>query len=339
MIFNNNKRGITLNLKTEKGKEVFTKLLKWADVLIENFSSGSLDRLGFGWERLKEINRGLVYSTIKGFGDFGPYALFKGYEMVAQAVGGAMATTGYADRPPAFVAPGVGDSGSGLHAAIGILAALRKRDLTGKGQVVEVSMQDAVVNLMRMRVTPALGLKSQIERNGHFMGRRRVPMVFPCAPGGPDDYVMIHPRGDMWDILWATIGRPDLLEDDRFSTYEGLEEHADEVEQAVSEWTLRHTKYEAMEILAEAGVLAGATLNPDDILQDRHLAEREMVVSVEDPVRGDYTMLGCPIKLSDEKTTVTKAPRYGEHNDEVFSTIVGCTEKEIQSMRESGVIT
>ncbi len=337
LIFNNNKRGIKLNLKTEKGQDVFRKLLKWADVLIENFSFGMLDRLGFGWETLHDINPRLVYATIKGFGTYGPYAQYKGFEMVAQAVGGAMATTGYADRPPIMVSPGVGDSGSGVHAAVGILAALRKRDRTGQGQMVEVAMQDAVVNLMRMRLTSTLGLDRPDVRNGH-KGSRGLPLVFPCKPGGPDDYVMIHPRGDMWELMLAVIGREDLIGDERFKDYDAITKHADEAEAIISEWTMQRTKFEAMEILAGAGVLAGATLNPHDILENEHLIAREMIVTVEDPVRGDYKMIGCPIKLSDERIRVTKAPRYGEHTEEILSTVVGCTPEEIAAMREEGVI-
>ena len=152
LIFNNNKRAITLDLKTEKGKEVFRGLVKWADVLLENFSKGMLNRLGLGWDVLQQINPRLVYATIKGFGEYGPQSDYKGFEFVAQAVGGAMATTGHPDRPPVSIAPGVGDSGSGLHAAIGILAALHKRERTDKGQKVEVSMQDSVLNLCRVKL-------------------------------------------------------------------------------------------------------------------------------------------------------------------------------------------
>ena len=336
LIFNNNKRAMTLNLKTDKGKELFKGLVKWADILIENFSLGMMDRLGFGWDALHEINPGLVYATIKGFGTYGPYAKYKGYEMVAQAVGGAMATTGFDDRPPVYLSPGVGDSGSGLHAAIGILAALRKRDLTGKGQMVEVAMQDSVVNLMRMRLTQTLGPDRPDVRTGH-MGFRGIPMVYPCAPGGPDDYVMIHPRGDMWDIMLAAIGRDDLIGDERYSE-ENQSEHADEVEALISDWTTKRTKWEAMKTLAEMGVLAGATINPHEILENEHLIERGMIVNVEDPVRGDYMMIGCPIKLSDQETKVTRAPRYGEHTDDVLTTLLGCTPDEIREMRDEGVI-
>ncbi len=337
LIFNNSKRGITLNLKTDKGKELFRRLVRWADVLVENYGPGMLDRLGLGYDTLKEINPGLVYASIKGFGTYGPYAHFKGFEMVAQAAGGAMATTGYPDLPPVLVSPGVGDSGSGLHMAIGILAALRKRDRTGKGQMVEVSMQDSVVNLLRMRVTSTLALDQPDVRTGNH-GMRKIPLVFPCAPGGPDDYVMIHPRGDMWDLLLAAIGREDLIGDERYATFEARAERAEEVEAIISGWTRQRTKYEAMKLLAEAGVLAGATLNPHELLEDEHLIAREMVVTVHDPVRGDYRMIGCPIKLSDERPRITPAPRLGQHNEEVLTTILGCTPEEVRELKAQGVI-
>ena len=337
LIFNSNKRGITLNLKTDRGKELFKGLLGWADVLVENYSLGMLDRLGLGWDVLREISPGLIYAPIKGFGTYGPYAEFKGWEMVAQAVGGAMATTGYPDRPPVYLSPGVGDSGSGLHAAVGILAALRKRDRTGRGQVVEVAMQDGVVNLMRMQITAALGRKDDSVRRGHRAGRG-MPLVYPCAPGGPDDYVLIFLRGDMWELLMVTIEREDLIGDERFQDSQARAENADEAAAIISEWTRQRTKYEAMEALAGAGVLAGATLNPYDILEDEHLAAREMVVTVEDPVRGDYQMIGCPIKLSDQKMEVTRAPRLGEHTEEVLTSILGCTPEEVLELREQGVV-
>ena len=336
LIFNNNKRAITLDLKTEKGKEVFRGLVKWADVLLENFSKGMLNRLGLGWDVLQQINPRLVYATIKGFGEYGPQSDYKGFEFVAQAVGGAMATTGHPDRPPVSIAPGVGDSGSGLHAAIGILAALHKRERTDKGQKVEVSMQDAVVNLMRMRLTPTLAGNVR-PRQGH-MGFRGIPMVFPTSPGGPDDYVMIHPRGDGWDIMLAAMDKAELIGDPRFDSEEERNKNAEEATQIITEWTLQHTKQEAMDILAGTGVLAGATYTPEELLEQPHLIEREMIVSVDDSVRGDYPMIGMPIKLSDDDTVVTRAPRYSEHTVEVLTTILGYTVAEVAKMRDQGVV-
>ena len=337
LIFNNNKRAMTLNLKTEKGKKAFRGMVGWADVLVENFSPGMLDRLGLGWDELRRINPRLIYATIKGFGNYGPYADYKGYEFVAQAVGGAMATTGYGDRPPIMVSPGVGDSGSGLHAAIGILAALHKRERDGKGQMVEVSMQDSVVNLMRMFLTRTLATGEKFERQGH-MGFRGIPMVFPCAPGGPDDYVMIHPRGDGWDIMLAAMDRADLIGDPRFDDEDERVKNADQATEIITEWTSARDKWEAMDALAGAGVLAGATISATEALENEHLIAREMIVDVEDPVRGDYRMIGIPIKLSDEANRVTRAPRYSEHTNEALKTILSMSGAEIAQMRAEGVI-
>ena len=337
LIFNNNKRAITLDLKTGAGKEMFIGLVKWADVLIENFSPGMLDRLGLGWDVLHGLNSRLVYATIKGFGTYGPYADYKGYEFVAQAVGGAMATTGFEDRPPVMVTPGVGDSGSGLHAAIGILAALHKRERTGVGQMVEVSMQDSVVNLMRMFLTRTLGHGIDHKRQGH-QGTRGLPMVFPCAPGGPNDYVMIHPRGDGWDLMLAAIDRADLIGDPRFDDEEERIHNSEAATEVITGWTSQRTKWEAMAALAGAGVLAGATIGAAEVLENEHLIAREMIVDVDDPVRGDYRMIGIPVKLSDENNRVTRAPRYSEHTDEVLEKVLGCSSAEIDDMRRQGVI-
>ena len=337
LIFNNNKRAVTLDLKTEHGKELFLRLAQWADVLVENFSPGMLDRLGMGWDVLHQQNPRLIYATIKGFGNYGPYAEYKGFEFVAQAVGGAMATTGYEDRPPVMVTPGVGDSGSGLHAAIGILAALHKRDRTGVGQMVEVSMQDSVVNLMRMFLTRTLGHGIDHKRQGH-KGTRGLPMVFPCTPGGPNDYVMIHPRGDGWDLMLAAMDRSDLIGDPRFDDEDTRVENSEEAARVITEWTSKRTKWEAMETLAGSGVLSGATIGAAEVLENKHLIAREMIVNVADSVRGDYKMVGIPIKLSDEANKVTKAPRYSEHTDEVLKTVLGCSFEDVDELRKQGVI-
>lgn len=195
----------------------------------------------------------------------------------------------------------------------------------------------AVVNLMRMQLTSALGLRRPEQRRGHRAGSG-LPLVYPCAPGGADDYIMIFPRGEMWDLLFAAIGREDLIGDARFADYDSVAEHADDVEAIISEWTRRHTKREAMRILAGGGVLAGATLNSYDLLADEHLAARDMIVTVKDDARGDYAMIGCPIKLSDDTLEVTRAPRYGEHTEEALTTILGCTPDEVRDLRRDGVI-
>ncbi len=336
-IFNNNKRAITLNLKTERGKQLFVKLVEWADVVLENFSKGVMERLGFGYERLKQINPAVIYATIKGFGTWGPYSDYKSYEIAAQATAGLMAVTGYPDGPPISVGVGAGDSGTGLHMAIGILAALRQRDATGEGQQVEVSMQDGVLNLMRISMIHPLGAGVWGGRPGD-KGWSGVPQVFRCAPGGPDDYVMIHIRGKMLELTLALIGREDLLADDRLTRFETQGQHAEEIQSIIEEWTMQRTKVEAFETLAAAGVWCGPVFTPLEVLENHHLEARDMLVTVKDEARGDYRMIGCPVKLQDSPVEVEAAPLYSEHTDEILTSLLGVSPDELPDLREKGVI-
>ena len=336
-IFNSNKRAVTLNLKTERGREIFASLVEWADVVLENFSKGVMERLGLGYERLREINPSVIYATIKGFGTWGPYSDYKSYEIAAQATAGLMAVTGYPDGPPMSVGVGAGDSGTGLHMAIGILAALRQRDSTGEGQKVEVSMQDGVLNLMRISMIHPLGTGEWPGRTG-TQGWSGVPQVFRCAPGGPDDYVMIHIRGPMLELIFSMIGREDLLQDERFATAESQGQYADEIRDVIEEWTMQRSKVEAFEALAPAGAWCGPVFTPLEVLENKHLESREMLVTVDDSARGDYRMIGCPIKLESSPVTVQAAPRYSEHTDDILTEMLGVSSAELPALREQGVI-
>ena len=198
-------------------------------------------------------------------------------------------------------------------------------------------MQDSVVNLMRMSLTRTLADGTVHTRPG-YMGFRGLPMIFPCAPGGPDDYVMIHPRGDAWDMMLAAIDRVDLIGDSRFDDEKERIKNVEEATAIITDWTSNRTKWEAMETLATSGILAGATIGATEVLENDHLIAREMIVNVEDSTRGDYRMIGIPVKLSEEANRVTKAPRYSEHTDEVLTTVLGCSEKEVAEMRSQGVI-
>ena len=218
LLFNANKRSLTLNLKTGRGKELFKELIGKSDVLVENFSPGALDRLGLGWEVLSKINPRLIYATIKGFGSYGPYSNYKSFEPIAQAMGGAMSITGFPENPPTFVVPAIGDSGTGMHMAIGILAALQQRHNSGRGQHVEVSMQDAVVNLIRVSLRDHQRFGEAMLRRGNQMGRGIPSTTYPCAPGGPNDYAFITAQQQMWPAFTAAIGRPELSDDPRFAT-------------------------------------------------------------------------------------------------------------------------
>ena len=230
LILNANKRSLTLNLKTEDGKALFRQVIAESDVLLENFGPGALDRLGLGYDVLSKLNPRLIYATIKGFGTYGPYSGYKSFEPIAQAMGGAMAVTGFPENPPTYVFPAIGDSGTGMHMAIGILAALQQRHATGKGQHVEVSMQDAVVNLIRVSLRDHQRYGHPPPRVGNQLGRTVPGTTYPCAPGGPNDYVYIFAQPQMWKPFLDAIGQPELADDPRFATPEARWENRDGAE-------------------------------------------------------------------------------------------------------------
>src|SRR6204780_4074075 len=243
LLFNANKRSLTLNLKSDEGKRLFKEVIAQSDVLLENFGPGAMDRLGLGWDVLKELNPRLIYATIKGFGSYGPNAHFKSYEPVAQAMGGAMSVTGFPDHPPTLVLPAIGDSGTGMQMAIGILAALQQRHTTGKGQHVEVSMQDAVVNLIRVSLRDHQRTGRPMPRSGNQLGRTIPGTTYPCAPGGSNDYVYIFAQPQMWKAFLGVMGRPELADDPRYATPEARWENRDALNGLIAEWTREHTKH------------------------------------------------------------------------------------------------
>ena len=338
LILNANKRSLTLNLKTEEGKALFKKVIAESDVLLENFGPGALDRLGLGYDVLKELNPRLIYSTIKGFGTYGPYSGFKSFEPIAQAMGGAMCVTGYADGPPTFNFPAIGDSGTGMHMAIGILAALQQRHATGLGQHVEVSMQDAVVNLIRVSLRDHQRMGHPPVRSGNQLGRTVPGTTFLCAPGGPNDYVYIFCQPQMWKGLIGAMARPDLGDDPRFATPDARWEHRAALEAIVTGWTMPRSKHEVMRILGDAGVPCGACQDTGEILADPHLREREMILDIDYPTRGVYQTVGSPIKLSASPANVTRPPLLGEHTAELLGELCGVGAEDVKKLRDSGVV-
>jgi formyl-CoA transferase len=338
LILNANKRSLTLNLKTEEGKELFRKVIAESDVLLENFGPGALDRLGLGYDTLSKINPRLIYATIKGFGTYGPYSGFKSFEPIAQAMGGAMAVTGFPENPPTYVFPAIGDSGTGMHMAIGILAAIEQRHRTGKGQHVEVSMQDAVVNLIRVSLRDHQRYGHPPPRVGNQLGRTVPGTTFPCSPGGPNDYVYIFAQPQMWKAFTGAIGQSSLTDDPRFATAEARWENREALEAIVTDWTKQHSKHEVMKILGDAGVPCGACQDTGEILADPHLRERDMIVDIDYPTRGTFQTVGSPIKLSDSPVTVTRPPLLGEHSAEVLGELCGVDADTISRLRKAGVI-
>jgi formyl-CoA transferase len=338
LLFNANKRSLTLNLKTEEGKRLFREVIAKSDVLLENFGPGALDRLGLGYDALAKINPRLIYATIKGFGTYGPYRDFKSYEPIAQAMGGAMSITGFPENPPTFVVPAIGDSGTGMHMAIGILAALQQRHATGRGQHVEVSMQDAVVNIIRVSLRDHQRSGRPMPRRGNQMGQVVPSTVYPCAPGGPNDYVFINAQPQMWRTFTEAIGRPELAEDPRFASEAARWENRAALNAIVEEWTRGRTKHEAMRLLGEAGVPCGAVQDTGEVLADPHLKAREMIVDVDYPNRGTYKTVGCPVKLSDSPVAVSRPPLLGEHTAGVLRDLCGIDPDEVARLRDAGVV-
>ncbi len=338
-MLNANKRSLTLNLKTAEGKALFRRLVERSDVLLENFGPGALDRLGLGWEALKGLNPRLIYATIKGFGTYGPYAGFKSFEPIAQAMGGAMAVTGFPDNPPTYVWPAIGDSGTGMHMVIGILAALQQRHATGRGQHVEVSMQDAVVNLIRISLREHQRHGGPPPRTGNQLGRVVPGTTYACAPGGPNDYVYIYAQPQMWPALLAVMDRRDLAEDPRFRTPAARWENRAALDAIVGDWTRQRGKHEVMRLMGEAGVPCGACQDTGEVLADPHLRARGMILDLDYPEReGGFRTVGCPIKLSDSPVAVTRPPTLGEHTEAVLQEFCGVGPEEIRRLREAGVV-
>jgi len=339
MLLNANKRSITLNLKSDRGKEIFIDLIKKVDVLSENYSLGTLESLGLGYNRLCEINPALIYLTVKGFGTYGPYSKYKSFDMIAQAAGGAMSLTGFPGSPPLKPGPTIGDTGTGLHAACGVLAALLQRNRTGKGQKVEVSMQDAVLNYVRVPMMDTYLTNLPTKRRGNRLGAGLVGDIFRCAPGGPNDYVYLYcSNQEMWQLFWQAMGRPDVLDDPRFQDRTARRENIEALTQIIEEWTTSHTKQEVMKIMGEAGVPCSAVLDSVELLNDPHLRERGMIVTIDHPVRGKFTMPGCPVKLEDSPGEVRSAPLLGQHNREVYSSILGFKDGDLEQLKQQGVI-
>ncbi len=323
--YNSNKRSVTLDLKSDDGKQALLELVKQGDIVAENLSPGALERLGLDYDVLAAANPRIILARIKGFGTYGPYSSYKSFDPVAQAAGGAFCSTGEPDGPP--MKPGItaGDSATGMHAAIGILAALWQRQSTGKGQVVEVSMQDAIVNLGRTWMTRAEQGKTSPPRTGSSFGNRPGVGIFPCAPGGADDYVYLIAfplRPAMWRAVADAIGSPELAADPRLKDPASHPELADEINAAIKAWTMQRSKFDVMHILGELGVPASACFNAVDIYADEHLRQREMIVSIDHPTRGRFTLPGCPVKLSDSPVDFSPAPLLGQHNDEVFAELL-----------------
>jgi len=352
-MLNCNKRSITVNMKNPIGKEVFMGLVKKCDVLMENFGPGVLDRLGFSWETVHKINPRIVMASIKGFGSSGPYANFKAYENVAQAMGGSMSTTGFMDGPPLVTGAQIGDSGTGLHFVIGILAALHQRHRTGKGQYVECAMMDSVMNLCRVKFRDHQRLTrgqlaeysvatdglNETPRAGNDSGGGQLGNAIKCKPGGPNDYLYVVVQEAVWNALANRIGGETLANDPRFATIGERRKNQNEMWQMLNDFASRYTKRELMGILNEIDVPCGPIMSTEDLANDEHVRLREMYVELDHPQRGKWYNIGMPIKLSDSPAEIERSPLLGEHTEDILREVLGYDDLEIAALKEAGAFS
>jgi formyl-CoA transferase len=339
LLLNSGKKGVTLNLKSDQGRAMFRELVRGADVLVENMGPGAMERLGLGWEALHALNPRLIAASVKGFGGGGPYADYKSFEWIAQAMAGAMSMTGHPDGPPTKAIGGLADTGAGLHTAIGILAAIIQRQATGVGQQVEVAQQEAVVNLLRIHLRESYATGKPAPRQGNRSAAAAPSNIYRCRPGGPNDYVFIHcATVEMWKALTRIVGRPEMADDPRYHDRRDRVAIVDEVDAMIEAWTEKRSKHEVMEIMAGAGVPCGAVLDSTEILSDPHLRKRRFIVDLEHPRRGPYPMPGNPVRLTDSPTDLSRSPLLGEHNREVYGKLLGYDADRLESLRRDGVI-
>ncbi|MEQ1685064.1 MAG: formyl-CoA transferase [Burkholderiaceae bacterium] len=335
---NSNKRSLTLDTKTREGKEILEKLIKVSDVMVENFGPGALDRMGFTWERILELNPKMILASVKGFSDGHHYEDLKVYENVAQCAGGAASTTGFWDGPPTVSAAALGDSNTGMHLAIGILTALRQRDKTGRGQKVACSMQDAVLNLCRVKLRDQLRLDrlgyleeypqyphgkftDVVPRGGNAGGGGQPGWVLKCKgwETDPNAYIYFTIQGQAWAPICDAIGKPEWKTDPLYMTPKARQPHITDIFATIEVWLADKTKFEAVDILRKFDIPCAPVMSMKELSVDPSLRASGTIAEVQHKERGTYLTVGSPIKFSDMKVEITGSPLLGEHTDEVLS--------------------
>ncbi|MFM2028919.1 MAG: hypothetical protein RL517_110, partial [Pseudomonadota bacterium] len=337
-MLNGNKRSLTLDTKTQEGKEVLEKMIKTSDVMVENFGPGALDRMGFSWKRIQELNPKMIMASVKGFSDGHSYEDLKVYENVAQCAGGAASTTGFWDGPPTVSAAALGDSNTGMHLAIGILTALMQRQKTGKGQKVSCSMQDAVLNLCRVKLRdqqrldkvgyleeypqyPHGTFSDVVPRGGNAGGGGQPGWVLKCKgwETDPNAYIYFTIQGHAWEPITKALGKPEWATDPAYMTAEARQDKIFDIFATIEDWLKDKTKYEAVDILRKFDIPCAPVLSMKELAASPDLRKSGSIVEVDHKVRGKYLTIGSPIKFSDLEIEVGPSPVLGEHTDEVLT--------------------
>jgi formyl-CoA transferase len=353
-MLNSNKRSITLDTKNPEGKFVLEELIKICDVMVENFAPGVLDRMGLTWERIHSINPKIIVASVKGFGP-GPFEDCKVYENVAQCTGGSASTTGFRDGLPLVTGAQIGDSGTGLHLALGIVTALYQRTLTGKGQRVLAAMQDSVLNLCRVKMRDQQRLQrgplqefsqfgegipfgDAVPRSGNDSGGGQPGRILKCKgwETDPNAYIYFITQAQVWKQVCDVIGKPEWIEDPEFAKPAARLPKLNFIFATIEEWTMTKTKFEVMDILNKYDIPCGPILSMKEIAEDKSLYATGTLVEVDHPERGVYLTVGNPIKLSDNDVKVERSPLLGEHTEEILTKVLKLDEQRIREIKNSG---
>ena len=355
-MLNHNKRSLTLNTKNETGKRILERLIKKSDVLVENFAPGAMERMGFGWEQIQKLNPRMIMASVKGFGP-GPYEDCKVYENVAQCAGGAASTTGFLDGPPTVTGAQIGDSGTGLHLALGIVTALYQRHETGIGQRVLAAMQDGVINLCRVKLRDQQRLAAgplteysqygegidfgdTTPRAGNDSGGGQPGRILKCKgwETDPNAYTYFITQAAAWPKICKAINKPAWVDDPNYATPNARLTRLNEVFDAIESWTMTKTKFEVMQICNPLDIPVGPILSMKEISEEESLRETGTIVEIDHPERGKYLSVGCPVKLSASPAEVKRSPLLGEHTKEILRSELGYTDNELDEILESGAV-
>jgi len=355
-MLNHNKRSITIDTKNPKGKEVLERLVKTCDVLVENFAPGALDRMGFSWERVHQLNPRMIYASIKGFGP-GPFEDCKVYENVAQCTGGSASTTGFLDGPPLVTGAQIGDSGTGLHLALGIVTALFHREKSGQGQRVLAAMQDGVLNLCRVKLRDQQRLQhgplteysqhgkgipfgDAVPRGGNDSGGGQPGWILKCKgwETDPNAYVYFITQAPVWGKICDLIGKPEWKTDPGYATPPARLDKIAQIFDTIEEWTKTKTKTEVMATCNPLDIPCGPILSMRELAEEQSLRDTGTIVEVDHPKRGKYLTVGNPIKMSDSPAEVTRSPLLGEHTDEILRDVLGFSKDEVKAIHEAKAV-